>query len=158
MKHNKQIAYEITDKSSLDADEQALLDAAMIATETAYAPYSDFYVGAAIQLENGEIFIGNNQENRAYPSGMCAERTALYYVGALGRGAEIRKIAIRAKCKAFPVHKPVTPCGACRQAMLEYEEICGKSIIIMMMGEDGKVLRVEGVGESLMPFHFDADF
>jgi cytidine deaminase len=109
-------------------------------------------------LKNGEIYLGNNQENRAYPSGMCAERSVLYYIGALGKGTEISKIAVRARCPHAPVLQPITPCGSCRQAMLEYEELSKENIVILMKGESGDVLRVEGVRETLMPFSFDAEF
>ena len=158
MKQTKFIHYQYIPIEELPEDEQSLLASAMEATEKAYAPYSEFQVGAAVLLEGGEIFLGNNQENRAYPSGMCAERTVLYYIGAIGKGAAIRKIAVRAKCVNAPVLKPVTPCGACRQVMVEYEEQTQKEIVVLMMGEEGNVLRIQGVKHTLMPFSFDAEF
>lgn len=158
MNYTKFISYSLLPQEALELDEQQLLDAAFEATQKAYAPYSDFHVGAAVLLKNGEVYLGNNQENRAYPSGMCAERSVLYYIGALGKGAEIAKIAIRARCPHAPVLHPITPCGSCRQAMLEYEELSKGNIVILMKGESGDVLRVEGVRDTLMPFSFDAEF
>ncbi len=143
---------------ALEVAEQALLQKALIATEEAYAPYSHFFVGCAVELANGEVFLGNNQENRAYPSGLCAERTALYYIGAQGKGKDIAKIAIRARCENMPVLKPITPCGACCQAMVEYEEEAKNDFVVLMMGETGEVLRIEGVRKNLLPFYFDAAF
>ena len=106
-------------------------------------------------LDDGEIILGNNQENKAFPSGTCAERTALFFAGSLGK---IRKIAVSAKSLTKPVNVPVTPCGACRQVMLEYEQMAGIPFIVLMQGETGPVLRVEGVASSLLPFGFDVDF
>lgn len=158
MKHQKTISYEILSLESLERDEQDLLEKAMLATENAYAPYSEFFVGCAVALQNGEIFLGNNQENRAYPSGLCAERSVLYYVGTQGKGNQVKTIAIRARCKNVPVVKPITPCGACCQTMVEYEEQSSNEIVVLMMGETGKVLRIVGVRINLLPFHFDITF
>lgn len=158
MKQSKFIHYQYIPEDELPGDEVHLLESAMQATENAYSPYSEFQVGAAVLLEGGEIILGNNQENRAYPSGMCAERTALYYIGAIGKASQIRKIAIRATCKNAPVLRPVTPCGACRQVMVEYEEQAQREIVVLMMGETGNVLKITGIKACLMPFSFDADF
>ena len=146
------------DASSLATDEQELLDRALAATDLAYVPYSKFHVGCALQLENGEIMVGNNQENKAYPSSLCAERTVLYYCGSLGKGAQIRKLAIRARSQRVHINRPVTPCGACRQALLEYERMAGMEFVVLMQGASGEVLRVEGVARTLLPFSFDIDF
>lgn len=154
----KIITYAYVELTELSLEEQHLLHEALLATDTSYAPYSKFHVGCAIELQNGEIYKGNNQENRAYPSGMCAERTALYFIGALGKGKDIRKMAIRARCANVPVTHPITPCGSCRQVMVEYEEMTQKDITVLMMGESGKVLKVEGIKKSLFPFSFDAEF
>lgn len=147
-----------TDASELAADESALLRAALEATDNAYAPYSSFRVGAAVMLADGTIIKGNNQENRAYPSGLCAERTALFHVGTLGKGAEIRKIAIRARSDRKTIDTAAMPCGGCRQVMVEYEQMAGQPFVILTQGETGDILRMEGVQDSLMPFSFDIDF
>jgi cytidine deaminase len=152
------IDYELIELYELSEEEQQLLSSAFDATQAAYAPYSHFQVGCAILLSNGEICIGNNQENRAYPSTICAERTALFHVGALGKAKDIRKMAIRARSEKYPTTQPITPCGACRQVMVEFEERCGEEIIVLMMGETGKVLKVKGVKKCLLPFSFEVKF
>lgn len=151
------IPYQTFDEiAELQPDEQELLKAAWEATDRSYAPYSQFRVGAAIQLVDGSVVLGNNQENRAYPSGLCAERTALFHIGTLGRGHEVRKVAVRARSENSPVIRPVMPCGACRQVMMEYETMAEAHFVILMQGERGKILRMEGVRQSLMPFPFDS--
>jgi cytidine deaminase len=153
------IAFQLLDDATgLPDDEVALLDAAMAASAAAYAPYSNFHVGCAVALEGGEVFTGNNQENPAFPSSLCAERTVLYYVGSQGKGNQLRKIAIRAESPEHLIASPVTPCGACRQVMLEYERLSGQPIVVLMQGKEGKVLRVTGVAASLLPFGFDIEF
>ena len=146
------------DASSLPADEQELLAAALEATKKAYVPYSQFHVGCALLLEGGEVILGNNQENVAYPSSLCAERTALYFCGSQGKADKIRKIAIRAQSERKPIESPVTPCGACRQVMLEYERMAKEDVVVLMQGESGEILRVEGVAKTLLPFSFDIEF
>ena len=159
MNQEYHIAFELVDSASeLAADEAALLATAMEASQKAYAPYSNFHVGCAVALEGGEVYLGNNQENPAFPSSLCAERTALYYIGAQGKGDTIRKIAIRATSPQKLISSPVTPCGACRQVMLEYERLSGQPLVVLMQGQEGKVLRVIGVATALLPFGFDIDF
>jgi len=154
-----QIAYEVhPDKHSLPQDEAELLDKALEATHNSYAPFSGFHVGCAVLLEGGEIVLGNNQENIALPSGMCAERSALYHIGGLGKAPLIRKIAIRARSTKIEVEEPVTPCGACRQVMAEYEKMTQQPYIVLMQGTDGAILRLNGVCDSLMPFSFAIQF
>jgi cytidine deaminase len=148
----------IEDSASLAADEQALLDSALSACDKAYAPYSHFHVGCALGLEGGEVITGNNQENQAFPSGLCAERTALFYAGSQGKGGQLRKLAIRARSEKLSVNRPGTPCGGCRQVMLEYERMAGQDLVILMQGETGPVLRLEGVAKTLLPFAFDIEF
>ncbi|MDP5172783.1 MAG: cytidine deaminase [Bacteroidia bacterium] len=145
------------DREELEPDERELLEKAWEATDHAYAPFSEFKVGCAISLVDGEIVLGNNQENRAYPSGLCAERTAMFFIGAQGRGADIRKLAVRARSLKNPVTRPVMPCGACRQVMLEYEEMAEAHFVILMQGETGSILRMESVKGTLLPFPFDLD-
>jgi len=128
-----------------------LLKKAREAAENAYAPYSEFFVGAAVLLENGEIITGNNQENAAYPSGLCAERVALFYASANFPETAVKKIAITALSKDGRIVKQVTPCGACRQVLLEVESKFKKSVEIILDGE--KILIFDGV-ENLLPFGF----
>lgn len=153
------IEYELfTSADQLPQDEQELLSKAMEVADGAYAPYSGFLVGCALGLESGEILTANNQENIAYPSGLCAERTALFFAGAHGKGKDIRKIAVRGRSVSTEVNVPVTPCGACRQVMVEYEKLAGKPFTVIMQGEKGNILRIKGVSKSLVPFGFDIDF
>ncbi len=138
---------------SLPQGEAVLLDQAVIAMQNAYAPYSHFKVGAAILLENSVIQLGNNQENAAYPSGLCAERVAIFAAGALYPGVKILKIAITASSDVFPMDHPVAPCGACRQSMLEYELRQKDPIVVLMRGMTGKIYRSEGI-RPLLPIFF----
>jgi len=155
-KQEIKLEYELhSSLTTLPEDEQNLLTVAMDATQHAYAPYSEFYVGAAVLLVTGEIILGSNQENGAYPSGLCAERTALFATGAAGKSGLIRKIAIRAHSKKFNVFHPVGPCGGCRQVMVEYEKLAGQDLIVIMQGEKGEIIRLSGVASQLMPFTFD---
>lgn len=136
--------------------EQMLLERATYAMSRAYAPYSGFHVGAALLLENGEVVLGNNQENMAYPSGLCAERVAFYYAGANHPGVKIRAIALTAGSNEFPSDHPVAPCGACRQVMLEYENNQQSPIVMIMRGVTGKVFRMVGVTQ-LLPLSFNEE-
>lgn len=130
-----------------------LFSKAKQACEHAYAPYSNFHVGAAILLENGTFILGNNQENAAYPSGMCAERTAIYAAGANYPGLKIMTIAVAA-CKATDYKfVPVAPCGACRQAMLEYESKQNQPIRLILQSGDNSCYIVPSVS-TLLPLQF----
>jgi len=154
-----QISYQLfSERSQLPQDEKDLLERAFESCALAYAPFSRFQVGVAVLLEGGEIVLGNNQENKAFPSGLCAERVALFAIGAAGKGAKIRKLAIRAISELNKVDAPAMPCGACRQVMLEYEQMTDHNMVVLMQGEEGDILRVEGVANSLLPFHFDTKF
>lgn len=156
---SQQIDYSIfQSRGELPAEEALLLEKAWEATENAYAPYSQFRVGCAVLLEGGEIILGNNQENRAYPSGLCAERTALFHIGATGKAKQILKIAIRARSERVPISEPAMPCGGCRQVMVEYEQICDRNFVVLSQGETGPIIRVDSVREALMPFSFDIEF
>lgn len=135
-------------------DVQNLMQIAEEARQKAYAPYSKFLVGAALQLDNGEIISGSNQENASYPSGLCAERTAIYYAGAQFPKAKILKMAIIAGSKIHPTDKPIPPCGACRQAIAEYEVKQDLPIEIYFMGETGKVAKSNSLA-NLLPLVFD---
>lgn len=143
--------------SELTSDEQVLMNEAIIARNNAYAPYSKFKVGAALLLDNGKIITGNNQENAAYPSGMCAERVAIWSAGALYPNMVVKKIAITAASSEVEVINPVGPCGACRQALYEYEFNQKEPIEIIFMGETGKIIKVNSLA-SLLPFSFDSSY
>jgi len=140
----------------LPADEQELLESATAVMKNAYAPYSHFHVGAAVRLGNGNIVQGSNQENMAYPSGLCAERVAFYAAGAQNPGIPILKVAITAESEAITGDHPVAPCGACRQAMLEYELHHKQPITVILKGRLGKVYRIQGISQ-LLPLFFNED-
>ncbi len=135
-------------------DIQSLMKQAVNARKKAYAPYSQFNVGAAILLENGEIITGSNQENASYPSGLCAERTAIYYAGAQYPDVKMLKMAITATSQNNPTTSPIPPCGACRQAIAEYEVKQETPIEIYFMGETGKVIKSNSLA-NLLPLVFD---
>ncbi|MGW1453940.1 cytidine deaminase [Salegentibacter agarivorans] len=133
---------------------QSLMKTAVEARDKAYAPYSQFKVGAAIALNNNEVVTGSNQENASYPSGLCAERTAIYYAGAAFPEAQIQNIAISAKSMKHLVEAPVPPCGACRQALVEYEVKQETDIAVYFMGETGKVMKANSI-KDLLPLIFE---
>lgn len=139
-----------------DSDKQ-LMQAAIEATQSSYAPYSNFKVGAALLMEDDTIITGNNQENAAYPSGMCAERVAIWKAGSSFPNKKVKKIAISATSNNKTVDKPVGPCGACRQTLLEYEVNQEEPIEVLFMGEIGKVVKAESI-TSLLPFSFDSSY
>lgn len=133
---------------------QDLMKEAVLARDNAYAPYSQFKVGAALVLDNQEVVTGSNQENASYPSGLCAERTAIYYAGARYPKSQIKNIAISAKSMKHKVDAPVPPCGACRQALVEYEVKQKAEIAVYFMGESGKVMKANSI-KDLLPLIFD---
>jgi cytidine deaminase len=141
----------------LPEDIQQLMKSAFSARDNAYAPYSNFYVGAAILMDNGEIITGSNQENAAYPSGLCAERTAIYYAGAKYPKSGIKTMAISAKASKKGMTNPVPPCGACRQAIAEYEVKQKQPIALYFMGDSGQVFKSESL-ENLLPLLFTQDY
>jgi cytidine deaminase len=143
--------------SKLPVSIQKLMDKAHKARDRAYAPYSSFKVGAALQLNSGEIITGNNQENAAYPSGLCAERVAIFYAGSQYPEATIHSIAISAKSLHSKITKVVPPCGACRQVLAEYEVKQNSLIEIYFMGESGKVVKSNSV-KDILPLIFDSTF
>jgi cytidine deaminase len=146
------IEYETLDQ--LNSHDRKLADAAIAAIATSYAPYSQFNVGAAVMFEDGEIITGSNQENAAYPSGTCAERTALFYAGAAHPDKAITKIAIAAGQKGVLVTEPVTPCGACRQVMAQYQTKGGKPMEVILIGSS-KIWKFAKVND-LLPLIFDS--
>lgn len=133
-----------------------LLEKAREAAKNAYAPYSKFYVGAAVLLENGEMIMGNNQENAAYPSGLCAERVALFYANASFPDVPVKTIAITAIDEGGNVHDIVSPCGSCRQVMLETEAKFNKPLTIILDGK--KTIRALTGVESLLPLSFKPEY
>lgn len=141
-------------KESLEKDVQELFKAAEKARKNAYAPYSKFLVGAALKLENGEVVTGSNQENAAYPSGLCAERTIIYYAGAQFPNQKILKMTISAGLQGKVLDRPIPPCGACRQALVEYEKRQNAPIKLYFMGTEGQVAYSKSV-ENILPWVFD---
>jgi len=131
-----------------------LMNKAIEAREKAYAPYSNFNVGAALLLDNNEIITGSNQENASYPSGLCAERTAIYYANSQYPNNKIVRMAITAGSKKNKTKAPIPPCGACRQAIAEYEVKQESPIEIYFMGEIGKIAKSDSLA-NLLPFIFD---
>ena len=142
------------DKNDLDALDKNMMNLAIKARDRSYSPYSQFSVGAAVLLENGEIVTGNNQENAAYPSGMCAERVAIWTASAMYPDVKVLKLVLSGKSKLRLVETPVSPCGACRQVLSEYESKQNSYIEIYFTGETGKVIKTSSV-KDLLPFSFD---
>lgn len=137
---------------ALPVEDRRLMEKAIQATATAYSPYSHFCVGAAVLLANGETVTGSNQENVAYPSGLCAERTAMFAASSQHPKVPMRKIAIVGK-NAQGHLCAATPCGACRQVMSEYQDVAGHNLVILLYGENGSVLVFNGI-DSLLPLRF----
>lgn len=137
----------------LSPERRELVELARQYTSNAYAPYSHFHVGAAIRLDDGSTVCGANQENAAFPSGTCAERSACYYAGANNPSAHFEAIAIAARgTDGDFVEEPCAPCGACRQALLEYESLAGKDVEVILVGRD-RVFVLPSV-KSLLPLAF----
>lgn len=141
----------------LPKDIQNLMDQAVEIRKKAYAPYSQFRVGAALLLDNGKIVLGSNQENAAYPSGLCAERVAIFYAGSMYPEAKILKIAITAASDTNQTKAPIPPCGSCRQSIAEYEIKQDTPIEIYFMGEIGSIYQSASL-KNLLPFMFDKKF
>ncbi|MBQ4917978.1 MAG: cytidine deaminase [Muribaculaceae bacterium] len=144
---------EVYSYDELNETDRNLVEQAKKATETSYAPYSKFNVGAAVLLENGETISGSNQENAAFPSGTCAERTTIFYASARFPGVRFCKLAIAAFTDGEFIEEPISPCGACRQAILEYEKLGGQPIEILLAGRN-KVYKLQGI-RSLLPLSFE---
>ena len=143
---------EFSDLSQLEAEDRALAESAIISANDAYAIYSGFHVGAAIRLENGEIVTGNNQENVAFPSGLCAERVALFSAGAQKKDIPPESMAIVAIKDNEITENPVTPCGACRQVFIETEMRYSKPFSLILVGKQ-KIFKFERA-TLLLPFSF----
>ena len=140
-------------EDELNADDAELMRKAHEAARNAYAPYSNFHVGAAVRLANGVVVLGNNIENAAYPSGLCAERVAIFAAMAQYPGVPIQALAVTAWSPSKPIEEPVAPCGACRQVMVEVEQVSKRPLRVLCQGDTGPVMVFDGV-ESLMPFIF----
>lgn len=137
----------------LSAEERHVVELAIEATERSYAPYSNFHVGAAVLLDNGVEIMGCNQENAAFPVGLCAERTAIYAAGAQYPNVPVNVLAIAARgTDGELVAEPVSPCGSCRQVMVETEHRSGRELVILLYGRN-RILRINGIRE-LMPLTF----
>ncbi len=154
MKKEIHFSYELlSSKSELNDIDQLLAEKAIDAMDKAYAPYSKFHVGAALKLKTGEIIHGNNQENMAFPSGLCAERVALFYAGANHPGIEIETLCIVAKGDFVPKSHILSPCGSCRQVMLESENRQNNPIRVILINQDDTVLIVNSA-KDFLPFGF----
>ncbi len=149
------IAYqEFNSIEELNQTEQKLAYKAIEAQQNSYAPYSNFNVGAAVLMKDGQIICGSNQENAAYPSGLCAERTALFAAGSLDKNSSIEAIALVGGENLSICEEPISPCGACRQVMAEYEMRSNKPLIILLIGKN-KIKRFEKV-QDLLPLIFNS--
>lgn len=137
----------------LESQDAELLHRAHEATQNSYAPYSRFHVGAAVRMANGDIVTGNNVENAAYPSGLCAERVAMFAAMAKYPGMAIEALAVVAHSETKTIDVPAAPCGACRQVMAEVEQVSKRPLRVLCQGETGPVMAFDGI-ETLMPFVF----
>ncbi|HHZ64481.1 MAG TPA: cytidine deaminase [Flavobacteriales bacterium] len=142
--------------AELSSEDQSLLEIAYKALKDAYAPYSKFNVGTALLLKNGEVVIGNNQENVAYPSGLCAERVALFAAGAQYPDIPVTTIAITAQSDTVSIDEPLAPCGACRQVMCETENRYGQKIKVLLKGDADKIYVINSVSD-ILPLSFTPD-
>ena len=147
--------YETFDELPIDI--QSLMNQAVEIRKKAYAPYSRFRVGAALLLDNGKVVLGSNQENAAYPSGLCAERVAIFYAGANYPETKILKMAISATSDLTSNTTPIPPCGSCRQSIAEYEFKQELNIEMYFMGEMGEIYKSNSL-KNLLPFTFDKNF
>jgi len=155
MQQKFEFEYDLLDDSNqLNKADQELLEAAKKATATAFAPYSNFKVGAAARLSSNTIIIGSNQESASFPVGICAERTLLNSVASQFPNQTINTIAISYEPLGKPSVEPISPCGMCRQSLLDYENRFQSPIKIIMAGMSGKVMVLKSATH-LLPFGFD---
>lgn len=154
IKSSKLLVYD--SESQLPEQWNNLLKLAHKATENSYAPYSEFNVGCALLLNNNEIILGSNQENIAYPSGLCAERVAIFYAGSKYPNIAVKAIAITAHAAKYLVSEPVLSCGACLQSISEYETKFKQPITFILQGEKGQVYVAESTSVFL-PFQFNVN-
>lgn len=149
--------YTLCTYEELTEQDRQLIEAAKLATEHSYAPYSRFHVGAAALLADSTVVTGTNQENAAYSSGLCAERTTLFYAGSSHPNTPVVALAIAAYTDGAFTPKPIAPCGACRQVMLEVENRHQHPIRTLLYGTEG-IYIIEGGARELLPLTFDASF
>lgn len=149
-KNSKITVYSV---DSVEPEVAELIKQAKLAASQAYAPYSNFQVGAAVKLKSGKIVLGNNQENAAYPSGLCAERVACFSAKAQFPEESIDMIAIVAKQASAEGYTLATPCGSCRQSMSEYENIQEQPIKLYLLNAEGEVYESDSI-DNLLPFKF----
>jgi cytidine deaminase len=156
MEKNLTISYKEFDNwKELSADDIELVEKAFDVSKDAYAPYSKFYVGASLRMEDKSIILGSNQENIAYPSGLCAERVALFYAGAIYPNLKVKKICVVAKGDLIPKENWVSPCGSCRQVMAESQNRQKEPIEIILVSQNNRVLVFHSVTD-LLPFVFNS--
>lgn len=153
--HNISNEYKVINISQLDEEGKLLIKLAEKQAKKAYAPYSDFYVGAAVLLDNGEIVTGSNQENASYPLSLCAERVALFAAHSQYPGIAIRRLAVIAINPNNKVTVPISPCGACRQVIRESEIRSKGDLKLILKGETDKVFTFETI-KVLLPLSFDS--
>ena len=156
----KELRFQITvykNLNELAPKDKALMLQAVSARKNAYAPYSNFRVGAAVSLVNNEVVIGSNQENASYPSGLCAERVAIFHAGAKFPNVSVNTVAISAASDNYEVTSPAAPCGNCRQAMYEYEFKQKQPIRLLLMGEKGSIIECSSV-DDILPLGFNSSF
>lgn len=149
------VTYEYNSVAELNQEEQMLIHKSKDIVKNAYAPYSKFEVGAAVLLENGEIITGTNQENAAYPSGLCAERVAVFYANSKFPDVPVKAIAVTAFTNNNFVKTPIPPCGSCRQVLVETETRFQKPIKIYLVSESK--ITVINDAKDLLPLNFDGD-
>lgn len=145
--------YALDGIDSLPEKDRDLVLSARATADDAYAPYSKFYVGAAVRLENGEVCTGNNQENVSFPTGLCAERVALFAASSQNPGLRMEALAVYAHTDQFEMHEPVSPCGSCRQVMNEFEMNQGTPMTIYLLGKNDKIIKLDSAS-SLLPLLF----
>jgi cytidine deaminase len=143
----------LKNSDDLDDDSKLLMNKAKEALGNAYAPYSNFHVASAILLDDGSIVTGTNQENAAYPSGMCAERVALFAMASQYKGRKIKKMLVLARLADQSVFSPATSCGPCRQVMLEFEQRQGQPFEVVMLSQEYEWVKAPSA-KSLLPFCF----
>ena len=154
MKHEYTVSYQRFDNwKELPIEDHELVDRAYEVCKSAYAPYSKFHVGASLRMTNDEIITGSNQENIAYPSGLCAERVALFYAGANLPNEKVQTLCVVAKGDLLPIEKILSPCGACRQVMLETEVRQNLKYRIILVSQNGVAI-VFNSAEDLLPLAF----
>lgn len=150
------INYHLYELDELEEWQRLLIKKSVEAQSSSHSPYSKFKVGAAVLLDDDTIVIGSNQENAAYPSGLCAERVAVFSCGANYPTHKIRAIAISASAYKSDIKEPLAPCGACRQSLLEYEHKQGEKFKVLLLGVGGQVVEFCSL-EDLLPIPFNCD-